>query len=157
MVLRSLDPVFVHRGVAKTWRLGYGRSLPYGIIAIRWKNRGERICLELWVKEVENPILKPLDQWRDDLYGYWMVITDTQVIDGIKMAIARYYGTDENRILDLEQLDDAKRTPATGVYREPLLMKSKLRVRKHGEVFTPQWVIDNTDLMKRRLRLSKRT
>ncbi|MDR2650112.1 MAG: hypothetical protein LBB94_10415 [Clostridiales bacterium] len=113
--------------------------------------------MELWVKEVENPILKPLDQWRDDLYGYWMVITDTQVIDGIKMAIARYYGTDENRILDLEQLDDAKRTPATGVYREPLLMKSKLRVRKHGEVFTPQWVIDNTDLMKRRLRLSKRT
>jgi len=25
---------------------------------------------------------------------------------------------------------------------EPLLMKSKLRVQKHGEVFTPQWVVD---------------
>jgi len=57
--------------------------------------------MELWVKEVKNPILKPLDQWRDDLYGYWMVVTDTQVIDGIKMAIARYYGTDEEKILDL--------------------------------------------------------
>ena len=57
--------------------------------------------MDLWVKEVENPILKPLDQWRNDLYGYWMVITDSQVINGVKMAIARYYGTDEDKILDL--------------------------------------------------------
>ena len=57
--------------------------------------------MELWVKEIENPILKPLDQLRDDYYGYWMVITDTQVINGIEMAIARYYGTDEDKILDL--------------------------------------------------------
>jgi hypothetical protein len=42
----------------------------------------------------------------------------------------------------MEQPGDAKRTPATGVYREPLLMKSKRRVQKHGEVFTPQWVVD---------------
>ena len=26
--------------------------------------------------------------------------------------------------------------------KNPLLMKSKLRVQKHGEVFTPQWVVD---------------
>ena len=28
------------------------------------------------------------------------------------------------------------------VQEEPLLMKSKQRVQKHGEVFTPQWVVD---------------
>jgi len=53
------------------------------------------------VKKVDNPIMKPLDQLRDDYYGYWMVITDTQIVNGIKMAIARYYGTDEDKILDL--------------------------------------------------------
>lgn len=26
--------------------------------------------------------------------------------------------------------------------KNPVLMKSKHRVQKHGEVFTPQWVID---------------
>ena len=57
--------------------------------------------MDLWVKEVENPKLMALDQLRDDYYGYWMVITDSQTIDGIKMAVARYYGTDENKILDL--------------------------------------------------------
>jgi len=57
--------------------------------------------MDLWVKKIENQILKPLDQWRNDLYGYWMVVTDTQIIKGVKMVIARYYGTDEDKILDL--------------------------------------------------------
>jgi len=48
----------------------------------------------LWVREVENPLLKPLNQWRDELFGYWMVVTDSKIVDGISMAIARYYGTD---------------------------------------------------------------
>jgi hypothetical protein len=42
----------------------------------------------------------------------------------------------------MEQTDNTNSAPATGVHREPLLMKSKLRVQKHGEVFTPQWVVD---------------
>jgi hypothetical protein len=51
-----------------------------------------------WVKEVENPVLKPLGQWRDELYGYWMVATDPKTADGTKSVIARYYGTDKARI-----------------------------------------------------------
>ena len=57
--------------------------------------------LDLWVKEVSNPILKPLNQWRDELYGYWMVVTDSYKNDGIDMAIARYYGTDRECLLDI--------------------------------------------------------
>jgi hypothetical protein len=32
----------------------------------------------------------------------------------------------------------------TSVSTAPVLMKSKERVQKHGEVFTPQWVVDKT-------------
>ena len=56
---------------------------------------------DLWVKEVKNPRLKPLNQWRDELYGYWMVVTDSTNVDGVNMAIARYYGTDRERLLDI--------------------------------------------------------
>ena len=56
---------------------------------------------DLWVKEIKNPVLKPLNQWRDELFGYWMVVTDSTTIDGIDMAIARYYGTDRESLLDL--------------------------------------------------------
>jgi hypothetical protein len=51
-----------------------------------------------WIKEVENPVPKPLSQWRDELYGYWMVATDSRTANGIKSVIARYYGTDMERI-----------------------------------------------------------
>ena len=56
---------------------------------------------ELWVKEVEHPTSKPLDTWRDELYGFWMLVTDMKMIDGERVGIARYYGTDRGRILDL--------------------------------------------------------
>ena len=55
----------------------------------------------LWVKEVDNPISKPLNQWREELYGYWMVVTDTKNVDNVNMATARYYGTDREKLLDL--------------------------------------------------------
>jgi hypothetical protein len=42
----------------------------------------------------------------------------------------------------MEQKADANDMPVKSEHREPLLMKSKLRVQKHGEVFTPQWVVD---------------
>jgi len=54
-----------------------------------------------WVKEVSEQILKPLSQWRDELYGYWMVVTDAKKIDGVEMAVARYYGTDKEKLLDI--------------------------------------------------------
>ena len=56
---------------------------------------------KLWVKEIEEPSLKPLNQWRDELLGYWMVITDSETINGINMAKARYYGTDREKLLDI--------------------------------------------------------
>ena len=56
---------------------------------------------ELWVKPVENPVSKPLNQWRDELYGYWMVVTDTKTVNGTNMATARYYGTDEDKLYDI--------------------------------------------------------
>ena len=56
---------------------------------------------ELWVKPVENPVSKPLNQWRDEFYGYWMVVSNTKSIDGIDMATARYYGTDREKLLDI--------------------------------------------------------
>ena len=46
---------------------------------------------DLWGKEVENTALKPLDEWRNDLYGYWMVFSDVIYEGGEKLAIARYY------------------------------------------------------------------
>ena len=55
----------------------------------------------LWVKEVEAPSLKPLNQWRDELFGYWMVVTDSTTVNGVNMAIARYYGTDRENLLDI--------------------------------------------------------
>ena len=56
---------------------------------------------ELWIKKIENPVLKPLNHWRDELFGYWMVVTDSTTIDGIRMAVARYYGTDREKLLDI--------------------------------------------------------
>jgi len=56
---------------------------------------------ELWIKEIESPASKPLNQWRDELYGYWMVVTDSVSIDGVDMATARYYGTDREKLLDI--------------------------------------------------------
>ena len=56
---------------------------------------------DLWVRQVENPTLRPLNQWRDELFGFWMIVTDATIIDGISMAIARYYGTDREKLLDI--------------------------------------------------------
>ena len=42
----------------------------------------------------------------------------------------------------MEQINDIKYVSPVRGNDEPLLMKSKLRVQKHGEVFTPQWVVD---------------
>jgi len=68
------------------------------------------------VRAVENQVLKPFDQWRDDLYGFWMVYTDMQVIDGIKMVIARHYGTDKEKLYDLyDSLQDAADEPTVGI------------------------------------------
>ena len=72
---------------------------------------------ELWVKQVENPISKPLNQWREELYGYWMVVTDTKSIDGINMATARYYGTDREKLLDIwDELCLASEKPDVGIH-----------------------------------------
>jgi len=62
----------------------------------------------LWVKKVESPALKPLDQWRDDFYGYWMVYSDVAHENGEKLAIARYYGTDKLKLYDLYDALHAK-------------------------------------------------
>ena len=56
---------------------------------------------DLWIKQIENPVIKPLNQWREELFGYWMVVTDSTSIDGISMARARYYGTDREKLLDI--------------------------------------------------------
>ena len=42
----------------------------------------------------------------------------------------------------MEQLRNNKNVPNICGDDEPHLIKSKLRVQKHGEVFTPQWVVD---------------
>jgi len=42
----------------------------------------------------------------------------------------------------MEQPKDANCLAGIAGPDEPLLMKSKLRVQKHGEVFTPQWLVD---------------
>ena len=42
----------------------------------------------------------------------------------------------------MEQLRNNKNVPNMCGDDEPHLIKSKLRVQKHGEVFTPQWVVD---------------
>ena len=71
---------------------------------------------KIQVKDVENQVLKPFDQWRDDLYGYWMVYTDMQVIDGVKMVIARHYGVDKEKLYDLyDALQEATDEPTVGI------------------------------------------
>ena len=71
---------------------------------------------ELWVKQVENPMSKPLNQWREELYGYWMVVSDTKSVDGINMATARYYGTDREKLLDIwDELCLASDKPDVGM------------------------------------------
>jgi len=68
------------------------------------------------VSAVENQILKPFDQWLDDLYGYWMVCTDMQIIDGVKMVITRYYGSEKEKLYDLyDKLQDATDEPTVGI------------------------------------------
>ena len=71
---------------------------------------------ELWVKEVENPILKPLNQWREELYGYWMVFSDSHDEDGERMVVARYYGTDKEKLYDLyDELHNTTDEPTVGI------------------------------------------
>ena len=68
------------------------------------------------VKNVDNQVLKPLDQWRDELYGFWMVYSDMQLIDGVKMVIARYYGTDREKLYNLyEDLQELTTEPTVGI------------------------------------------
>ena len=70
----------------------------------------------LEVNAVENQVLKPFDQWRDDLYGFWMVYTDMQIIDGVKMVIARHYGTDREKLYDLyDALQEETDEPTVGI------------------------------------------
>jgi len=71
---------------------------------------------ELWVKEVENPVLRPINQWRDELYGYWMVFSDTIRINDEKMVIARYYGTDRVKLYELyNKLHNTTNEPTVGI------------------------------------------
>jgi len=42
----------------------------------------------------------------------------------------------------MKQTEDIKCVSTMRGNDEPLLMKSKSRVQKHGEIFTPQWVVD---------------
>ena len=53
---------------------------------------------DLWVKDIETPTLKPLSHWRNELYGFWMVYTDTKIVEGEKMVVVRYYGTDKEKL-----------------------------------------------------------
>jgi len=68
------------------------------------------------VNDVENQVLKPFDQWRDELYGFWMVYSDMQLIDGVKMVIARYYGTDKEKLYELyDTLQESTIEPTVGI------------------------------------------
>jgi len=70
----------------------------------------------LWVKKINQPELKPLNQWRDELYGYWMVFSDTKQNNGEKMVIARYYGTDKDKLYTLyDELHSAAEEPTVGI------------------------------------------
>ena len=53
------------------------------------------------IKAVENPVMKPLNEWRDELYGYWMVYSDRQLNNGVETVIARHYGTDKEKLYSL--------------------------------------------------------
>ena len=67
-------------------------------------------------KEVENPTLKSLDQWRDELYGYWMVFSNAAHINGEKMVVARYYGTDKEKLYSLyNELHSTTEQPTVGI------------------------------------------
>ena len=71
---------------------------------------------ELWIKKINQPELKPLNQWRDELYGYWMVFSDTKQKNGEKMVIARYYGTDKDKLYTLyDELHSASKEPTVGI------------------------------------------
>ena len=71
---------------------------------------------ELQVKQVENPVSKPLDQWRDELYGYWMVVTDIKYDNDMEIATARYYGTDREKLLDIwDELCLVSNKPDVGI------------------------------------------
>ena len=71
---------------------------------------------ELWVKEVENPTIKPLNQWREELYGYWMVFYNSQDVGGERMAAVRYYGTDKEKLYDLyDELHSLSDEPTVGI------------------------------------------
>ena len=71
---------------------------------------------DLWVKDIETPTLKPLSQWRDELYGFWMVYSDTKLVEGEKMVVARYYGTDREKLYaKYRDLRNATDEPTVGI------------------------------------------
>ena len=55
----------------------------------------------LWVEEVAGSALKPLTELRNDYYGYWMVVTDSETRNGIDTARVHSFGTDRERLLDI--------------------------------------------------------
>ena len=71
---------------------------------------------EIWIKEVENQVLKPIDEWRNELYGYWMVYSDVKQVNGVEMAVARYYGTDKIEMYKrYTELHAAAEEPTVGI------------------------------------------
>ena len=88
------------------------------MIMLEDKNKEKSEIMEnaLWVKEIENPILKPLNVWRDEFYGFWMVYTDLCMIAGVKHAVARYFGTDKNELYNLyDLLQETSDTSTVGI------------------------------------------
>ena len=70
----------------------------------------------LWVKKIEKPALKPLNEWRDELFGLWMVYSDLCMVSGVKHAMARYFGTDKNELYNLyDSLQEASDAPTVGI------------------------------------------
>ena len=53
---------------------------------------------ELWIKEIETPAFKPLNQWREELYGYYMITSEEKIVDDIEMISVYYYGTDKEKL-----------------------------------------------------------
>jgi hypothetical protein len=87
------------------------------------------------VRDVENQVLKPFDQWRDDLYGFWMVYSDMQIINGVKMVIARHYGTDKEKLYDLyDALQENTDEPTVGIVfnQKSNWMGGVFLVKSHG-------------------------
>lgn len=57
-----------------------------------------------------------MSQWRDELYGYWMVFSETKQKDGEKMAVVKYYGTDKDKLYSLyNELHNAADEPTVGI------------------------------------------